>query len=587
MGLSSSRSRTTTNQNTTQNETSSGTQTPITPPWLTEAAEDYVGRIGAFGDMDPNSFVAPASPLQRTAWQNAIPAMSGWQGQAQTAAGMAQTAGTMGPNYAGMTPQAAQFLSQMSLTGSRAPQGTGGGMQAPRDGAAQPGPAFQAQAFGYAAPRLGPASLVSGQGYAMPNLGSASGYAAPRIGQPIGAFAQGYNPALVGNVGIDPATNAAAATATGMNVAERIGAYQNPYQQQVIDTTLAQLDRSGREQQARLAAQGARSGAFGGSRFGIAEGQLAADLALGRAGTEAGLRSQGFNTAAGLAAQDAAMFNDISRFNAGNQTNVSLANADAANSRALSQAGLTLQSGLANMDAANQAGAFGAAARNQASLFNAGEGNRMTLAQAGLDSDAARFGAEANNQFALSQAGMEQRTSEFNADAANRAGLANQAAQNQFGLTQAGLDGDAGQFNAQNQTNISQFNAGANNNMSQFNAGQADTAAQRALQAAALLQSGAGQYAGDTRADLQTMAALGDQQRAVEQAYALAPLAQLEAMGQLSGMTPYDILVGRQINGTTNATGTQQGTSVTRTSPSLFNQLMGIGSLVGSFIPGA
>src|SRR5687768_3502782 len=100
MGLSSSRSRTTTNQNTTQNETSSGTQTPITPLWLTEAAEDYVGRIGAFGDMDPNSFVAPASPLQQMAWQNAG-ALSGWQGQANSAAQMTQNVGSMGPNLAG------------------------------------------------------------------------------------------------------------------------------------------------------------------------------------------------------------------------------------------------------------------------------------------------------------------------------------------------------------------------------------------------------------------------------------------------------------------------------------------------------
>jgi hypothetical protein len=71
MGLSSSKTKTTSNtsQNTNQNET--GTTTPITPDWLSQAAQDYVGRIGAFGDMDPNSFVAPAAPLQQMAWQNA------------------------------------------------------------------------------------------------------------------------------------------------------------------------------------------------------------------------------------------------------------------------------------------------------------------------------------------------------------------------------------------------------------------------------------------------------------------------------------------------------------------------------------
>src|SRR5687767_7665337 len=142
------------------------------------------------------------------AWQNAV-ALSGRQGQAATAAGMAQQAGSAGPNYAGRTG---------------APAGTGGGMQAPRGSG---GPAFT-----YGAPQLGAASLVNGQGYTAPQLGNAQGYGAARIGQPIGAIAQGYNPASVGHVGVDPVANAA-----GMNISERMGAYQNPYQQQVIDTT--------------------------------------------------------------------------------------------------------------------------------------------------------------------------------------------------------------------------------------------------------------------------------------------------------------------------------------------------------------
>src|SRR5688572_29249902 len=117
MGLSSSKTRTTTTQNTSRNETTSGTQMPVTPPWLLEDARDYVNRIGAFADLDPNSFVAPASPLQQAAWQNALPAMSGWQGQALAAAQLAQAAGQGGPNFAG----------KMATGG--APAGTGGQLQ--------------------------------------------------------------------------------------------------------------------------------------------------------------------------------------------------------------------------------------------------------------------------------------------------------------------------------------------------------------------------------------------------------------------------------------------------------------------------
>ena len=120
--------------------------------------------------------------------------------------------------------------------------------------------------------------------------------------------------------------------------------------------------------------------------------------------------------------------------------------------------------------------------------------------------------------------------------------------------------------------------------MSQFNAQQQEAANARALQAAQLLMSGASEYGAGTRADLATLAQLGDQQRGIEQAYALAPLAQLQAMGQLSGMTPYDILVGRAINSSGTTTGTMSGTNVTQTTPSLFSQLLGAGNLAARFI---
>jgi hypothetical protein len=114
MGLSSSKTRATTTQNSNQTENSSATQMPVTPPWLLEDARDYVNRIGAFADADPNAFVAPASPLQLMAWQNAPQALSGWQGQALTAAQMAQAAGQAATNLAG--PHAS----------GAAPKGTGG-----------------------------------------------------------------------------------------------------------------------------------------------------------------------------------------------------------------------------------------------------------------------------------------------------------------------------------------------------------------------------------------------------------------------------------------------------------------------------
>lgn len=75
--------------------------------------------------------------------------------------------------------------------------------------------------------------------------------------------------------------------------------FMSPYTQQVVDTTLAGYDQNAGQQQAALAAKGAANGSFGGSRFGVAEGLLGGQLAQGRAGTEAQLRDQAYNTGMG------------------------------------------------------------------------------------------------------------------------------------------------------------------------------------------------------------------------------------------------------------------------------------------------
>ena len=76
--------------------------------------------------------------------------------------------------------------------------------------------------------------------------------------------------------------------------------FLSPYQEQVIDSTRQELERQLQAQQAQL---GASAGAaFGGGRFGIAEGELAATGARGIASTLAGLRQTGFEQARQAAA---------------------------------------------------------------------------------------------------------------------------------------------------------------------------------------------------------------------------------------------------------------------------------------------
>ena len=105
----------------------------------------------------------------------------------------------------------------------------------------------------------------------------------------------------------------AASTVGGLGALTGPQAYQpfmSPYQQQVIDTTLAEYDKQGAagEQQIRDAA--VMSGNFGGGREGAQLGQYQSDVLGDRAALQAQLLSQGFgqaqqaaNTAFGQGAQ--------------------------------------------------------------------------------------------------------------------------------------------------------------------------------------------------------------------------------------------------------------------------------------------
>ena len=76
-----------------------------------------------------------------------------------------------------------------------------------------------------------------------------------------------------------------------------LSAFTNPFQQQVIDTTLAELDRQGQIERNRLGAQAVAGGAFGGSRFGVENAELTGRLQEARARALAQLNQQNFQQA--------------------------------------------------------------------------------------------------------------------------------------------------------------------------------------------------------------------------------------------------------------------------------------------------
>jgi hypothetical protein len=77
----------------------------------------------------------------------------------------------------------------------------------------------------------------------------------------------------------------------------------SPYQQQVIDVSLAEFDRNKAIQEQQIRDQAIASGAFGGGREGVALAEYGKASDLNRAQLQAGLLQQGFGQAQALAAQ--------------------------------------------------------------------------------------------------------------------------------------------------------------------------------------------------------------------------------------------------------------------------------------------
>ena len=117
-------------------------------------------------------------------------------------------------------------------------------------------------------------------------------------------------------------TAADAATAlTGTGAGTGVGSiesYRSPYQQQVIDTTMAEFDR---QAQIRANQQAAATlgipGAFGGGREGVQRAEYQAASDRNRAQTFANLQQQGFQNAAARRQQDLANQMNISQLQSG------------------------------------------------------------------------------------------------------------------------------------------------------------------------------------------------------------------------------------------------------------------------------
>ena len=90
--------------------------------------------------------------------------------------------------------------------------------------------------------------------------------------------------------------------------------FMSPYQQEVIDTTLAEFDRQQSIADVARRDQAIQAGAYGGGREGVLAAEAARGAAQSRAGLQAQLLAQGFQQAQAAAAQDLAARQGLGQF---------------------------------------------------------------------------------------------------------------------------------------------------------------------------------------------------------------------------------------------------------------------------------
>jgi len=276
---------------------------------------------------------------------------------------------------------------------------------------------------------------LAAQGIQGAGLGTAAGMA--------------YNPSQVGVAGTSASvtpTNVAGTNVTGTNVTgtnvtpqslanTNLSAYTNPFDNAVVKANEADILRGANMGLNTLQGQAQAAGSFGGSRHGIAMGEIGRDTLSQLAQASAGLRQAGYQNA-----QNAA-FQDI-----GNNFQGQLANqANNLQAQGMNQ-GNNLQAQLANQGNALQAGLANQSANMQGQLANqqAGMGDISNQMQASLANQQAGLAGAQQRLGAANQLGQVSNLG-FNMGQTVNNNLAMQGAQQQA-MQQALFDAAQRQF---------------------------------------------------------------------------------------------------------------------------------------------
>ena len=209
-----------------------------------------------------------------------------------------------------------------------------------------------------------------------------------------------------------------------------MGAYQSPYQQQVIDLALQDIQRQSDLARGQAQSRAIGAGAFGGSRSALIESEATRPFAEQAARTAASLRQSGFQQAQQAAQADLARQQQLGVFGA-----------EQAQQRALQQAQLEQQAGLTGFGAERERALRQADLIQQAGLAGQDIAAQRAIQQAQLQQQAGLLGAEQAQQRALEQARLAQQTGMAELDIAGRAAMMQPELELRARQQQAGLLG--------------------------------------------------------------------------------------------------------------------------------------------------
>ena len=180
--------------------------------------------------------------------------------------------------------------------------------------------------------------------------------------------------------------------------------FMNPYTGEVIDQSLADIERARLQQANQAAAQATAAGAFGGSRGALMEAEIARNALEQGASTAANLRNQGFQFATQMGQQDVARRQQALQQNAQQQLQAMLANQASGLAASQTNAQLGTQASIANQQAYNLAQQFGLGQGMQAALANQAAGLQGAQQQM---AGAQGLGSLANLGFGMGQSALQ------------------------------------------------------------------------------------------------------------------------------------------------------------------------------------